>query len=61
MAILVAVITYDDWKGCLKDNNIADLNKDGKIDDVDLDIAKSDLKDAAKKVNAVLGVKKDNV
>lgn len=38
--------------------NIADLNHDGKVDEKDLNIAKVALKDAAKKVNAVVGAKK---
>ena len=37
---------------------IADLNKDGKVDEVDLNIAKTELKKAAKAVNAVVGAVK---
>lgn len=36
---------------------MADLNKDGKVDQADLAIAKDTLKKAAKQVNAVVGAK----
>ena len=36
---------------------VADLNKDGKVDQADLAIAKDTLKKAAKQVNAVVGAK----
>ena len=38
--------------------NIADVNNDGKVDGTDLDLAKDQLKEAAKKVNAVVGATK---
>ena len=67
--VLLAMGTLPYWKKYIDEDGdgdidlkdiktIADINKDGKVDEADLNIAKTELKKAAKAVNAVVGATK---